>query len=261
MRYITEKNLVFINDRLASLDVYRQLANESQGDERIRDSILAKIQKAEDEIRASYFERVEPNGSTRVRHPTIAVIEVAHDILKEPRRLFGNKINSLVTYTLTVSNADAVIDADGVIRYEPYAEVGRFTLSEQAFNNLLASSGSQSMPMNIESLAGYQIDPAIPDAFEAEAKALMSQIDKELETRGSSLASVVERLKQHQEKGGKLSATAIGEMSGIASLPSTLKSNMAFHVGMIAEYAQEVTTAQRLEVEAVIRVHQQQEIL
>ena len=260
MTYITPNNLVHINDRLASLDVYREVALASAGDERVQASILAKIQKAEDAIRASYFEKVEPNGSTRVRHPTIAVIEVCHDILKEPRRLFANKINSLVTYTLTVSQADAVIDIDGVIRYEPYAEIGRFTLSEQSFNNLLASEGGQTQPMNIESLHGWLIEPAIPDMFFAEARILGDQIDREIRTRNRSFVELLDELQERQAKGGKLPAAVIEKLSGILGLPAMLIGNMGHHVKMLAEYAQEVTTSQRLELEAVIRIHQQQEI-
>jgi hypothetical protein len=260
MRYITPKNLVHINDRLASLDLYREVAMASSGDEAIRASILAKIQKEEDAIRASYFEKVEPNGSTRVRHPSIAVIEVCHDILSEPRRLFGNKINSLVTYTLTVSKADALIDIDGVIRYEPYEEVGRFTLSEQSFNSLLASTGGQSQPMNIESLQGWQIEPAIPDVFQASARTLGDQIDREIEARNGTLLRLIAYLQERQAKGGKLPGSEIEKLSRTLDFPSTFVSNLCHSVGSIAEYAEKVASAQRLEIEALIRVHQLQEV-
>lgn len=260
MTYITPRNLVYINDRLASLNQYREVAMASSGDESIRASILAKIQKEEDDIRASYFEKVEPNGSTRVRHPSIAVIEVRHDILKEPRRLFANKINSLVTYTLTVSQADAVIDLDGVIRYEPYAEVGRFTVSEQSFNSLLASTGGQTQPMNIESLQGWKIEPSIPDFFNAEANILGAQIDREIAARNKPFLALIDQLQERQAKGGKLPTSVIEKLSGILGVSDMLIVNMSHHVKMIAEYTQVVTTAQRLELEAVIRVHQQQEI-
>ncbi|WP_274644334.1 hypothetical protein [Pseudomonas serbica] len=260
MTYITPKNLVHINDRLASLELYREVAMASSGDESIRASILAKIQMEEDAIRASYFERVEPNGSTRVRHPTIAVIEVRHDILTEPRRLFANKINSLVTYTLAVSQADAVIDLDGVIRYEPYAEVGRFTVSEQSFNSLLASTGGQSQPMNIESLQGWLIEAAIPDFFEASARTLGDQVDREIEARNRTLVGLIESLQERQTKGGKLPASEIEKLSRILDFPSTFVSNLCHSVGAIAEYAETVTSAQRLEIEALIRAHQLQEV-
>jgi hypothetical protein len=261
MRYITPNNLVHINDRLASLELYREVAMTSSGDEAIRASILAKIQKEEDAIRASYFEKVEPNGSTRVRHPSIAVIEVSHDILSEPRRLFGNKINSLVTYTLTVSQADALIDLDGVIRYEPYAPVGRFTLSEQSFNSLLASSGGQVQPMNIEALQGWRIEPTISDLYEMGTSHIGANIQREIEKRNSAFLELLSQLLERQAIGGKLPLSVVKQLSGILGLPAMLSSNMAHHVKAIAEYAQEVTTAQRLEIEAVIRAHQLQEVL
>lgn len=259
MRYITDNDVLFIKDRLASLESYREVAMQAQGDVRIRESILGKIQKEEDTLRASYFEQVDANGTTRVRHPSIAVIEVAHEILPEPRRLWGNKTKSLVAYTIEVSLADALIDTDGVIRYEPYELVGRFTVSEHIFNTMMAHNGHRSLPVNIEMIKGQVVEPAIPDVFQGEARILGTNIERSINSQGDRITDLIAALEERSIKGGKLPASAIAEFAGIENVPSRIKSDTSFHIGELAEFSHEVITAQRLEVEALIVRHRQQE--
>lgn len=259
MRFITEENLLYVRDRLASLETYREVALQAQGDERIRESVLAKIKKEADALGACFFEQVDANGTTRVRHPSIAVIEVAHEILPQPRRLWGNKIKSLVAYTIEVSLADALIDVDSVIRYEPYELVGRFTVSEHTFNTMMAQNGNRSLPVNIDMLKGHTVEPSIPDVFEAEARILGANIDRSLNSQGNRITRLIGALEERSQKGGKLSASSIEEFAKIGEVPSRIKSDTSHHIGELAEFSHEVITAQRLEVEALIALHRQQE--
>ena len=259
MRYITEQNLRYVRDKLASLETFREVALLAKGDESLRASVLAKIKKEEDALSVCFFEQVDDKGTTRVRHPSIAVIEVAHEILPQPRRLWGSKIKSLVAYTIEVSLADALVDVEGVIRYEPYELVGRFIVSEQTFNTMMAQNGDRSLPVNIEMLKGHTAEPSIPDVFQSEARILGDNIDNSLNVQGNRLCNLIYELEKRSQNGGKLSNGSIEQMSKIGDVPSRIKSDTAYHIGALAEFSHEVITAQRLEVEALIALYRQQE--
>ena len=81
MTYITKDNTVYLRDRMASLSILEDIARTSEGDDGIRESILAKISKAREADKARFSETVMDNGNVRLRHPAIAVVSVDHAVL------------------------------------------------------------------------------------------------------------------------------------------------------------------------------------
>jgi hypothetical protein len=260
MNYIKPNNTLFLGDREKSLDILVDLANASQGDDRLRASILAKIDKYRSADRAQYAETVLPDGSVRLRHPAIGVVSVDHQILPKPTVLFGTPSKSLTAYTLTVSRAEATITKDGLITYAPYEVVGQFKMSELSFNNMVANPGGGDSPVVIEKLKGFHIEPTIPSAFTAQARHLAKNIEVATQDMADRLKQLTARFTELGEKGGKMSQKTIDDLkrSGIPSA-SSLTSTLSFQISKVAEFSQEVMTSQRVEIESLISLRKTQE--
>ena len=116
-----------------------------------------------------------------------------------------------------------------------------------------------SLPVNIDMLKGYTVEPSIPDVFQAEARILGANIDRSLNSQGNRITKVIGSLEERSKKGGRLAASVIEELSRVGDVPARIKNDTSHHIGELAEFSCEVITAQRLEVEALIVLHRQQE--
>ncbi|WP_410951017.1 hypothetical protein [Pseudomonas sp. S1(2024)] len=259
MKYIKPSNMKFLRDREESLNVLANLAHAAQGDARVRDSILAKIEKYRSVDRAQYAETELPDGAVRLRHPAIGVVSVDHHVLPAPTVLFGTPSKSLTAYTLTVSRAEATITPEGLIMYAPYEVVGQFQLSELSYNTMVTSSGSVDSPVTIEKLAGYRIEPTIPSAFTSQARHLATKIQGIVDGMTGRLEQLTTDFEELGVKGGKLSQKTIDALQR-STIPevSSLTRNLSFQISKVAEFSQEVTTSQRAEVESLISLRKTQ---
>lgn len=257
MKYIKAENAVYLRDRLASLDILDELAYASEGDDLLRQSILAKIARQRDADKARYGETVLDNGSVRLRHPAIAVVTVDHSVLSAPMQMFGNKTKSLTAYTLTVSRADATVTPDGLVSYDPYEVVGQFKLSELSYSQMIANPGAGTFPATIEKLKGHVIEPTIPCAFVHQPRMIARSVEasvNQMAQRLDHLANVLEGL---HDKGGKMSqATTTSLVRSEVPSTSNFSRTLSFNISKVAEFSQEVTTAQRVEIEALIALKQ-----
>lgn len=257
MAYTKPQNTVHLRDRLASLDIFAQLANESDGNDALRDSILAKIKKRREAEKARYSETDLPNGSVRIRHPGIGVVTVAHDVLAEPVQMFGNKTKSLTAYTLTVSRADAIVTPEGLLSYEPYEVVAGFKLSELSYNQMVANPGSGAFPVEIQKIQGLNIEPTIESAFVGEARGLAMGVEKAVDKMSLDLADMIKVFEDFHAKGGKLTQKVIAEVVR-SEIPSTWNYSdyLSYQISRVAEFSQGVATCQRIEIEALIGLKQ-----
>ncbi|MBI6885848.1 hypothetical protein [Pseudomonas putida] len=257
MSFIKPSNTISHRDRLASLEEYADMAKASKGDEAIRASILAKVEAYRAREKSYYCETVQADGSTRVRHPAIAVVRVEHNILDVPEQMFGSYIKSLTAYTVTVQRAEVIVQKDGLLSYEPYEEVARFKLSDPAFNQMISSSGRGSFPVTMEKVLDYQIEPPIQSAFAAKPMRLAKGIEEVVIEMSSRLQGLTADLESLQAKGGKLSKKAIDELmrSGIPGVAG-FTNGVSYQVSQIAEFSQEVAATQRIEIEALISLKQ-----
>lgn len=257
MSYITKENTVYLRDRLASLSILEDIARASEGDEVIRESILAKISKAREADKARFSETVLPNGNVRLRHPAIAVVAVDHSVLEAPVQMFGNKTKSLTAYTMTVSRAEAIVTPEGLLSYEPYEVVGQFKLSELTYNQMVANPSAGSFPVTIEKLNGHVVEPTIPCAFVNQPRQISKTVEARVAQMGDRLAGLAQTLEALHTKGGKMSQSTMTELSR-REMPSTYNFShaLAYDISKVAEFSQEVTTAQRIEIEAFIAIKQ-----
>jgi hypothetical protein len=258
MKYLKPQHMVCLNDRDVSLSVLADLATQAQGDEAIRQSILDKIERHRAADLAQYTETKLPDGTVRVRHPSVAVIELDHYILPKPVQMFGNHSKSLVGYTFTISRADIVVHSDGLVAYEPHEVVGVFKLSETSFNRLISNPDRMGYATTIEMVKGYHIEPTIDSAFTSLGRKIAAMIPAEVQKMTDNLAQVTQTLEGLAAKGGKLSKTSIDDLS--RNLPSTdgMARNASYNISRVSEFAQETTTTQRLEIEALISLRQRQ---
>lgn len=259
MKYIQQRNMKFLRDREESLNVLANLAHAAQGDARVRDSILAKIEKYRSADRAQYAETELPDGAVRLRHPAIGVVSVDHHVLPAPTVLFGTPSKSLTAYTLTVSRAEATITPEGLITYAPYEVVGQFQLSELSYNNMVANPGGGDSPVTIEKLAGYRVEPTIPSAFTSQARHLAKNIQGIVEGMTGRLEQLTTHFEELGAKGGKLSQKTIDALQR-NTIPevSSLTGNLSFQISKVAEFSQEVMTSQRAEVESLLSLRKTQ---
>lgn len=259
MKYLKPQHMVYIKDRDVSLDVLAGLAQSAKGDDAIRESILAKIEAYRAADRAQYTETQLPDGTVRVRHPSVAVIELEHYILPKPVQMFGNQCKSLVGYTLTISRADIVIHTDGLVSYEPHEVVGVFKLSETSFNRLISNPDRMGFAATIEQVKGFHIEPEIDSAFLGLGHKIAAQIPSDVQQMAENLAKLTESLEGIAAKGGKMSQKTIDEMTrhGLPS-PYGFARGASHNIARVSEFAQETTTAQRLEIEALISLRMRQ---
>lgn len=257
MTYITKEHTVYLRDRLASLSVLEDIARASKGEEAIRESILSKISRAREADKARFTEVVMPNGNVHIRHPAIAVVTVDHGVLEAPIQMFGNKTKSLTAYTMTVSRAEAIVTPEGLLSYEPYEVVGQFKLSELSYNQMVANPSAGSFPVTIEKLKGHVVEPSIPCAFVDQPRQVSKTVEARVAQMGDRLAGLTQAMEALHAKGGKMSQSTISDLSR-HGMPSTnnFSSALAFDIAKVAEFSQEVTTAQRIEIEAYIAVKQ-----
>jgi hypothetical protein len=257
MSYIKPENLIFHNDALVTLEVLRQHTLESHGDDSTRQRILQKIDARIEELNASVFEREEPSGEVRVRHPSIGVMCINHELLPEPTQLFASHIKSLVAFTITISRADALVGKDGLIRYEPYEVIAQFKMTESAFSALISSPGSGQMPATIESVKHYRIDPYFPDVL-ANSKTLVSRsLENCLDGTQTWLDELANLISDAAQKGAKPSLKAAEEITKYASMvEGSVVSNPAYGLLKLAEFAEVVKAHSQQEVEALIAFHQ-----
>lgn len=260
MRYIKDYNMQCLTDRLYSLDALAEIASVSNGSDVIRESILAKIEKRR-QIEKSYYSETElPDGSVRIRHPAIGVVELDHSAFPEPTQLFGNPCKSLVAYTFTISRADAILAPDGLVRYEPYELVGKFVASERSFNMMLCGAGRLEMPVNVEYVIGYKVEESIPSVMVNQGRTIASWLPGQVHAMGASINRIVGNLEAAKEKGGKLGKKDFELLvsSATSFAPSFIR-NTSYRVSCVAEYAQEVNTARRMELEALICLRKKKE--
>lgn len=258
MKYITRDNTIYLRDRLASLDILEDMARASAGNDAIRESILAKIAKARETDKARYSETEMANGSTRIRHPGIAVVSVDHSVLPTPVQMFGNQTKSLTAYTLTVSRAEAIVSPEGLLSYEPYEVVGQIKLSEMSYNQMVANPSAGSFPVTIEKLKGHVIEPAIPCAFVNKPRVVARTVETRVAKMGAQLTNLTKALEDLHAKGGKMTQATIRDVSGEVPMTSDFSGALAYDISKVAEFSQQVTTAQRIEIEAFIAVKQAQ---
>lgn len=258
MTYITSNNTIYLRDRLASLKVLEDMAHASEGSDAIRNSILAKIAQARETDKARYSETVMANGSTRIRHPGIAVVCVDHSVLDVPVQMFGNQTKSLTAYTMTVSRAEAIVSPEGLLSYEPYEVVGQIKLSELTYNQMVANPSARDFPVTIEKLKGHAIEPTIPCAFVNKARIIARTVESRVTRMGTQLGQLTQALEALHDKGGKMTQATMKDVS--SDVPSTYNFSRAlsYDIAKVAEFSQEVTTAQRIEIEAFIAVKQAQ---
>lgn len=258
MTYITRDNTIYLRDRLASLDILEDMARASVGNDSIRESILAKIAKAREADKARYCETVMDNGSTRIRHPGIAVVSIDHSVLPAPVQMFGNQTKSLTAYTMTVSRAEAIVSPEGLLSYEPYEVVGQFKLSEMTYNQMVANPSAGSFPVTIEKLKGHAIEPAIPCAFVNKPRVVARTVETRVAKMGAQLTDLTKALEDLHAKGGKMTQATIKAVGGGVPQAYNFSRALAYGIAKVAEFSQEVTTAQRIELEAFIAVKQAQ---
>lgn len=259
MNYLKPQHMQFLKDRDMSLDVLAGVAQAAKGDDAIRESILAKIEAYRAADRAQYTETQLPDGTVRVRHPSVAVIELDHYILPKPVQMFGNQCKSLVGYTLTISRADTVIHTDGLVSYEPHEVVGVFKLSETSFNHLISNPDRMGFAATIEMVKGYHIEPGIDSAFLGLGRKIAALIPADVHKMTDSLIKLTESLEELAAKGGKMTMKTIDEMArhGLPS-PDGLARGVSYNIARVSEFAQEASTAQRLEIESLISLRTQQ---
>lgn len=160
MQYIKPENLIVHEEKLLTLEVLREHTLACQGDGTIRERIIKKIDAQVAELKASVFERLELDGSIRIRHPSIGVMHINHEVLDEPKQLFASHIKSLVAYTITISRADAVVSQNQLIRYEPYEVITKLHMAEAAFAGLTSSPGRDHFPATLGILRSSQHRPS-----------------------------------------------------------------------------------------------------
>lgn len=253
MTYIKPSNTRYLQDRIKSLDALADVANSSTGDDAIRNSILAKIEQYRSDELARYSETKLPDGSVRIHHPGIGVVSVDHSVLPKPTDMFGNPTKSLTAYTITVSRADAIVTPEGLISYEPNEVVGQFKLSELSYNQMVANPSCGDFPVTIEKLKGFKIEPTIDSAFTSKPRHLANAIQKTVLQMSSQLSDLTGQLEAMHLKGGKLSQKVIDDLVR-SEVPDArnFAGRLSHGIKKVAEFSQEVTTAQRIEIEAFI---------
>ena len=258
MPYIKPANLIYHQDSLLTLEALREHTLASTGDTAVQAGILAKIDARLDKLKASVFEREEPNGDTRVRHPAIGVMALRHELLDTPTQLFASAVKSLVDYTVTVHRADAVISKDGLIRYEPYEQLVELKMTETAFNQLITSPGRSAQPATLLQVVGFVVEPLVPDVQAAAQTLIAKSLEDCLDGTEQSMSVLVDTLRQVASKGSKptqkLSTGILRETSLLCSAVVTGPSHQLSNLG---EFAEQVKAQSRLEMEAAIALHLQ----
>lgn len=259
MKFIKSSNQKFLGDRSHSLDILENLAHASKGDDKLRDSILSKIERYRKADNAQYAETLLPDGSVRLRHPSIGVVSINHQILPAPTVLFGNPSESLTAYTLTVSRAEALVKPNGLVAYEPYEVVGQFQMSELSFNSMVTDPNGGDSAVTVQKLKGFHVEPTIPSAFTAQAKHLAQNIQQLVAGMGDTLNQLTEKFVALGERGGKLSQKAMSDLDR-HEIPSTksLANNLSFQIEKVATHSQEVMTSRRVELESLISLRKTQ---
>lgn len=262
MSYIRPENLSYHNDKVDALNHLRQLTlNNEGGDERIRNSILAKIDAKQAELAARISETTEADGTVRVRHPSIGTITFNQQIEKEPKQLFGSAVKALTTFNVTIALADAVISPEGVLTYESYETIATFKLSETALSGMVTDIGGGTNAVTIQSAKGYEIEPYVLDAMTNTATRMREHLDNTLENTSSNFDTFITKVHDELEKGGKLGrATTDSLIREATGLPVGMSNNPAFALKCLGEYSDNVRMSAQLEIEAAIRLSQQKEI-
>jgi len=262
MSYIRPENLSYHNDKVDALDHLRQMTlNNEGGDERIRNSILAKIEAKQAELAARICETMEADGTVRVRHPSIGTITFNQQIENEPQQLFGSAVKALTTFTVTIALADAVISPEGVLSYDPYETLATFKLSETALSGMVTDIGGGTNAVTIQSAKGYDIEPYVLDAMTNTATRMRDHLDNTLENTAANFDKFITQVHNELEKGGKLGkATSEALIREATGLPVGMTNNPAFALKCLGEYTDSVRLSAQLEIEAAIRLSQQKEI-
>lgn len=256
MPYIKPTNMLYHQDAVLTLEALREHTLACAGDAQA--GILAKIDARLEKIKASMFERVEPNGDTRVRHPAIGVMGLRHELLKTPTQLFASPVKSLVDYTVTIHRADAVITQEGLIRYEPYEQLLELKMTESAFNQLITSPGREAQPATLLQATGFLVEPLVPDVKSAAQTLIAKGLEECLNSTEQSVNELVETLRQLASKGTKptqkVSAVILQETSLLSVAVIT---GPSFELSNLGEFAEQVKAQSRLEMEAAIALHLQ----
>jgi len=262
MSYIRPENLFYHNDKVHALDHLRQLALNSQGgDERIRASILGKIEAMEADLASRVSETTLADGTVRVRHPSIGTVTFNQKLEMEPQQLFGSAVKALSTFNVEISLADAVISPDGVLTYEPYETLATFRLSETALSGMVTDIGGGSNPITIHSAKGYVIEPYVLDTMTNTAAKMREHLDNTLETTAARFEEFLADVDTELAKGGKLSKKTTEDLIREATnLPIGMANNPAFSLNCLGEYSDNVRMSAQLEIEAAIRLSQKKEI-
>lgn len=255
MNYIQERNLTYHNDKLATLEYLRDLAESSTGDAKIQESILSKIAALTEELESQVAETMDEDGTIRVRHPSIGVVTFSQSLTSEPLQLFGSPIKSLTVTEVNVCLAEALISPDGVIRYQPYETIATFQLSDAALSSMITDIGGGTAPATILKAKGYDIEPYVPDAMTVTASRLQSHLRDTLEDTAQRFEQFIGTVTTEIGKGGKLSAKATAQIMKDAHTISThIASNPTFALMGIGEYSDAVRMTAQLEIEAALRL-------
>lgn len=261
MSYILPENLRYHNDKVDALDHLQQLALSSEGDERIRESILSKIEAMKAQLAARISETTEADGTVRVRHPSIGTVTFNQKLEKEPLQLFGSAVKALSTFDVTIDLADALISPEGVLTYESYETLATFKLSESALAGMVTDIGGSGNAITVQSVKGYVIDDYVPDATTNTATRMREHLDDTLEKTAVRVDEFLADVNEALEKGGKLGKSAAKELSREASnIPASMISNPAFSLKCLGEYTDGVRLSAQLEIEAAIRLSLNKEI-
>lgn len=258
MPYIRKENLVYHNDKLQTLNCLRAMAMESKGDERIRQSILSKVDKLETELKERVSETTDADGSVRVRHPSVATITFNQRLEPQAKQLFGSAVKALTVFDVEIALADALISPQGVISYQPYETVARFQMSESAIAGMVTDIGGGTNPVTIVEASGYDIQPYIPDAMTNTAVRMREHLEDTLSRTAVRFDTFLEDVKAELSKGGKLGVKAADEIIREATnIPIGMASNPAWALACLGEYTDSVRMSAQLEIEAAVRLSQQ----
>lgn len=256
MPYIKPTNLLYHQDALLTLEALREHTLACAGDAQA--GILAKIDARLEKLKASVFERVEPNGDTRVRHPAIGVMALRHELLDTPTQLFASAVKSLVDYTVTVHRADAVISQDGLIRYEPYEQLVELKMTEAAFNQLITSPGGEAQPATLLQAVGFAVEPLVPDVLSATQTLMAKSLEDCLDDTEQSVDKLVDSLRQLASKGTKPTQKMRADLvREISLLSAAVITGPSYELSNLGEFAEQVKAQSRMEMEAAIALHLQ----
>lgn len=251
MTYITPKNTRFLNQHVIDTNILIDMIERHQPEGDLKQSLITKLKNNIAGLKSLVAETVLADGSTKIMHPSIYQVQIKQERAENPERLFCSRVRSIYPYTITVSQADAIISPEGVVSYTPTHERMVFQMSEPAFSSLISGDGESGG--TLRKLDGVDAPELLEDAMLTGMRSVSSSQESEYDDRMNSLKQAIALFSKAQEKGGKLSAKDKNEITKKISSSGQMAGNLGFFIKRVGEMTESVASEQRVEIEAVIR--------